>query len=650
MINNILSQFATANIKAEDYQTNYAQSINQPEIFWAEQAKRFLNWRTNFTQIKQADFSKSPINIRWFADGALNVAENCIDRHLAEKANQPAIIWVGDNPQEKSQIITYAQLHKEVCKTANMLKKLGVKTGDTVTIYMPMIPQTAYAMLACARIGAIHSVVFGGFSAQSIKGRIEDCKSRIVITADEGWRGGKIIPLKTNIDAACEDGLVEKVLVFQRTGNPVNWVDGRDVWWHELAENISDDCEAEAFPAENPLFVLYTSGSTGKPKGILHSSAGYLLQAAMSFYYVFDYKAGDVFWCTADVGWITGHSYTLYGPLACGATSLMFEGVPTYPDAARFWQIIDQHKVASFYTAPTALRMLMQAGDEFLQTTSRDSLRVLGSVGEPINPEVWRWYNEQVGKKNCAIVDTWWQTETGAHLITPLPGAIPTKPGCATLPFFGVQPVLISPEGKIIEGEGEGALCIAASWPSQARSIYGDHQRYEETYFHPYKGYYFSGDAARRDADGYYWILGRMDDVLNVSGHRLGTAEIESALVAHELVSEAAVVGYPHDIKGEDIYAYVTLHNNVIASEALRKELTQWVRKEIGPLAQPGIIHFSAALPKTRSGKIMRRILRKIAAGEITSTEDFHKLGDITTLLNPESVEELVLGRMNGGK
>ena len=635
-------------IDGDAYHAMYRQSIEHPEAFFAAQAETFLTWEKKWETVRDVSFAQDDVHISWFAGGELNVAANCIDRHLAERGDKTAIIWEPDDPQEPAQHITYRALHQKVCRCANMLKELGVRQGDRVTIYMPMVPEAAIAMLACARIGAIHSVVFGGFSPQALRGRIEDCASRVVITADEGVRGNKTIPLKASVDTACEGTDVEKVLVFRRTGNDVAWEEGRDVWWHTLESQVSDDCPAPAFEAETPLFVLYTSGSTGKPKGLMHTSAGYLLWAAMTYRYVFDHHEEDIFWCTADVGWVTGHSYILYGPLACGATTLMFEGVPNYPDASRFWQVVDKHNVTLFYTAPTAIRMLMREGEAFVERTDRSTLRVLGSVGEPINPEAWRWYHEVVGDKRCAIVDTWWQTETGGHLLTPLPGAIKAKPGSATLPFFGVQPALLDPQsGQEVTGtEAEGALCMKGSWPGQARSIWGNHARFVETYFSTFPGYYFSGDAARRDEDGYYWIEGRMDDVLNVSGHRLGTAEIESALVAHEAVTEAAVVGYPHEVKGEDIYAYVTCKPDIEENDTLRDELRQLVRHEIGPIAQPGKLHFTPGLPKTRSGKIMRRILRKIAAGEITSEADYGKLGDTSTLLNPDIVDALVTGRL----
>lgn len=632
-------------IDSETYRDMYAQSLAEPETFWAAQAEEFLDWKKSWAKVKDCSFAENDVHIKWFEGGQLNVAANCLDRHLKERGDQVAILWEPDSPDEKTRTLTYRELHREVCRAANMLLKLGVTTKDVVTIYMPMVPEAAIAMLACARIGATHSVVFGGFSPHAIRGRIEDCKSRFVITADEGLRGGKKVPLKANVDEAIKGMAITAVIVLKHTGGNIAW-NKTDHWWHALAETVNDTHEAEAFDAEHPLFILYTSGSTGKPKGVLHTSAGYLLWSAMTYKYVFDYQPGDIYWCTADVGWITGHSYIVYGPLACGATTIMFEGVPTYPDAGRFWQIIDKHKVTQFYTAPTALRMLMREGDAWVNKYSRKSLRIMGSVGEPINPDVWLWYRDIVGNGTAKVVDTWWQTETGGHLITPLPYATEPKPGSATFPFFGVKPMLISAEQKEIAGAGEGALCMAESWPGQARSIYGDHARFVETYFKPYPGYYFSGDAASRDEDGYYWIQGRMDDVLNVSGHRMGTAEVESSLVAHPAVTEAAVVGYPHDIKGEGIYAYVTLKPEFTGDDALRKELRDWVRKEISPIASPDKLHFTPALPKTRSGKIMRRILRKIAAGDIQTKEDFSKLGDITTLLNPEAMEELVRGKV----
>jgi len=622
------------------YKDMYARSISDPNGFWAEQAKR-IDWMKTPTKIESVSFAPGNISIKWFEDGVLNVAHNCIDRHLAKRANQTAIIWEGDDPSQ-SKHITYKELHDEVCRMANILRTRNVKKGDRVTIYLPMIPEAAYAMLACARIGAIHSVVFAGFSPDSLAQRINDCQSKVIITADEGLRGGKKVPLKANVDAALAktDG-VDWVVVVKRTGGKVDMNPTRDLWYHDAAKMVTTECPAEHMHAEDPLFILYTSGSTGQPKGVLHTSGGYLVYAAMTHQYVFDYHDGDVYWCTADVGWVTGHSYILYGPLCNGATTLMFEGVPNYPDNSRFWNVIDKHKVNTFYTAPTAIRALMQGGDEPVKKTSRASLRLLGSVGEPINPEAWEWYHRVVGDDRCPIVDTWWQTETGGILITPLPGAIKLKPGSATLPFFGVVPEIVDADGKTLEGETTGNLCLTRSWPGMMRTVYGDHARFEQTYFSTYKGKYFTGDGCRRDADGYYWITGRVDDVINVSGHRMGTAEVESALVAHEKVSEAAVVGFPHDIKGQGIYAYVTLMAGVQPTEDLRKELVTWVRKEIGPIASPDQIQFAPSLPKTRSGKIMRRILRKIAEDEPGS------LGDTSTLADPAVVDDLVKNRQN---
>lgn len=626
-------------INVDAYKKMYAESIQNPDKFWAEQAKT-LDWVKPFTKVKNTSFEGSP-SIKWFEDGELNVSVNCVDRHLEKCANQVAIIWEGDNPAD-SKNITYKQLHKEVCRFANVIKGQGVKKGDRVIIYMPMIPEAVYAMLACARIGAVHSVVFGGFSPSSLKGRIEDCKSKLVITADEGVRGGKKIPLLKNVEEALVDCAVpQKVLVVKHTGADVNIVAGRDIWYQDAVKNVSDECAPEVMNAEDPLFILYTSGSTGKPKGVLHTSAGYLLFASLTHKYIFDYHDGDVYWCTADVGWVTGHSYIVYGPLANGATTLVFEGVPNYPDWSRFWNIIDKHQVNIFYTAPTAVRSLMREGDGYVKKTSRKSLRLLGSVGEPINPEAWNWYYNVVGDARCPIVDTWWQTETGGVLITPLPGAIDLKPGSATLPFFGVKPAVVDNDGKILEGEAEGNLCILDSWPGQMRSVYGDHERFRQTYFSQFSGKYFSGDGVRRDKDGYYWITGRVDDVLNVSGHRIGTAEVESALVGNHNVAEAAVVGYPHDIKGQGIYAFVILKAGVESGEEIKKELVAWVRKDIGPIATPDLLQFVPGLPKTRSGKIMRRILRKIAEN------DYGSLGDTNTLLNPEVVEELIKNRLN---
>jgi acetyl-CoA synthetase len=620
----------------------YEQSVADPEGFWAEHGKR-IHWMKPFSKVKETSYGPGDVSIRWFGDGTTNVSYNCIDRHLSTKADETAIIWEGDSPSDHKNI-SYNELHQEVCRLANAMKAHGVKKGDRVTIYMPMIPEAAYAMLACTRIGAIHSVVFGGFSPDALAGRILDCESTYVITADEGLRGGRKVPLKANTDKAleqCPD--VKTVLVVRRTGGQIGWVDGRDRWYDEELGKVSSDCPPEEMGAEDPLFILYTSGSTGKPKGVLHSTGGYLVYASMTHKYVFDYHDGEVYWCTADVGWVTGHSYIVYGPLANGATTLMFEGVPNYPDTSRFWQVVDKHKVNIFYTAPTAIRALMRDGDDPVKRTKRSSLRLLGSVGEPINPEAWLWYHNVVGDERCPIVDTWWQTETGGILITPLPGATPLKPGSATRPFFGVKPVVVDNEGKHLEGACEGNLCIADSWPGQMRTVYGDHERFVQTYFSSYPGKYFTGDGCRRDRDGYYWITGRVDDVINVSGHRMGTAEVESALVAHEKVAEAAVVGYPHDIKGQGIYAYVTLVAGEEPSEALRKELVGWVRTEIGPIASPDLIQWAPGLPKTRSGKIMRRILRKIAEN------DYSNLGDTSTLAEPAVVDELVNNRMNRG-
>jgi len=618
----------------------YEQSISDSEGFWGEHGKR-IHWFTPFTKVKDVNFGPGDVHIRWYHDGTTNACYNCLDRHLETKADDTAIIWEGDDPADAKHI-TYAEAHEEVCRLSSAMKDLGVKKGDRVTIYMPMIPEAAYAMLACARIGAIHSVVFGGFSPDSLAGRIQDCDSNFVITADEGVRGGRNIPLKANTDKALETCPgVKNVLVVKRTGGDVDWQDGRDVWYHEALEKASEDCPAEEMNAEDPLFILYTSGSTGKPKGVLHTTGGYMVYASMTHKYVFDYHDGEIFWCTADVGWVTGHSYIVYGPLANGATTLMFEGVPNYPDASRFWQVCDKHKVAIFYTAPTAIRALMREGDDPVKKTERSSLRLLGTVGEPINPEAWMWYYNVVGDERCPIVDTWWQTETGGILITPLPGATPLKPGSATRPFFGLQPQIVDADGKPQEGATEGNLCIIDSWPGQMRTVYGDHERFVQTYFSTYPGKYFTGDGCRRDSDGYYWITGRVDDVINVSGHRMGTAEVESALVAHDKVAEAAVVGYPHDIKGQGIYAYVTLNAGIEPTEELRKELVQWVRKEIGPIASPDLIQWAPGLPKTRSGKIMRRILRKIAENE------YGALGDTSTLADPTVVDSLIDNRMN---
>jgi len=622
------------------YQTMYRRSMMDPDGFWAEQAQR-LDWIKPFTQVKNTSFAPGAVSIRWYEDGTLNVSANCIDRHLETKSSRTAIIWEGDDPSEQRHI-TYAELHAEVCRFANVLKGLGVSKGDRVTIYMPMIPEAAYAMLACARIGAVHSVVFGGFSPDSLAGRIQDCESEVVVTADEGLRGGRKVPLKANVDVAlgkCPG--VRSVLVVRRTGSAIAMSEGRDHWYHDAAAKVSPDCPPEEVGAEDPLFILYTSGSTGKPKGVLHTTGGYLVYASLTHHYVFNYQDGDVYWCTADVGWVTGHSYIVYGPLANGATTLMFEGVPNYPSPARMWEVVDKHKVNIFYTAPTAIRALMGAGNAHVATTSRASLRLLGSVGEPINPEAWEWYYRVVGEGRCPVVDTWWQTETGGIMITPLPGATSLKPGSATRPFFGVKPEIVDGEGRVIEGEAQGNLVIADSWPGQMRTIFRDHARFMETYFSTYPHKYFTGDGCRRDADGYYWITGRVDDVINVSGHRMGTAEVESALVAHDCVSEAAVVGYPHSIKGQGIYAYVTLMGGVEPSEELRRELVNWVRKEIGPIASPDLIQFAPGLPKTRSGKIMRRILRKIAE------DDFSNLGDTSTLADPAVVDDLIANRQN---
>ncbi|MFC0284346.1 acetate--CoA ligase [Camelimonas abortus] len=633
-------------VDASSYQKMYAASIADPEAFWGEHGKR-IDWFRPYTKVKNTSFAPGAVSIRWYEDGVTNVAYNCVDRHLKTRASQTAIIWEGDDPSE-SKHITYQELHDEVCRFANVLRNRGVKKGDRVTIYMPMIPEAAYAMLACARLGAIHSVVFGGFSPDSLAGRIADCGSKVVVTADEGVRGGRKVPLKTNVDAAIArlpEGLeVEHVVVVRRTGADVPMDPLRDVWYHAAREQVTAECPCEHVEAEHPLFILYTSGSTGKPKGVLHTTGGYLVYVSLTHQHVFDYHDGDIYWCTADVGWVTGHSYLLYGPLANGATTVMFEGVPNYPDMSRFWQVVDRHKVNIFYTAPTAIRSLMQAGDGPVKACSRASLRLLGSVGEPINPEAWEWYHRVVGDGRCPVVDTWWQTETGGILISPLPGATTLKPGSATLPLFGVQPQVVDASGKVLEGPAEGNLVLTDSWPGQMRTVYGDHKRFEETYFSTYPGKYFSGDGCRRDADGYYWITGRVDDVINVSGHRMGTAEIESALVAHPAVSEAAVVGYPHDIKGQGIYAYVTLMSGAEPSDALRKELVSWVRQEIGPIATPDLIQFAPNLPKTRSGKIMRRILRKIAE------DDFGSLGDTSTLADPAVVDELISNRQNRRK
>jgi acetyl-CoA synthetase len=631
-----------AHVDDAKYLAMYQASVSDPEAFWAEHGKR-IDWMTPFTRVKDTSFEPGNIAIKWFEDGRTNVAHNCIDRHLATRGDQVAIIWEGDDPNE-SKHITYRQLHSEVGKMANVLRNRGVAKGDRVTIYLPMIPEAAYAMLACARLGAIHSIVFGGFSPDSLAGRIEGCASKMVITADEGLRGGRKVPLKANVDAAIArlpKDSVDHVVVVRRTGSSIAMEPGRDVYYDEAAAQVTDDCPAEPVEAEHPLFILYTSGSTGQPKGVVHTTGGYLVYASMTHQYVFDYREGEVYWCTADVGWVTGHSYIVYGPLANGATTLMFEGIPTYPSNSRFWDVVDKHKVNIFYTAPTAIRSLMGGGEGPVKKTSRASLRVLGSVGEPINPEAWDWYYKVVGESRCPIVDTWWQTETGGILITPLPGATKLKPGSATRPFFGVQPIVVDAEGKTLEGPCEGNLCIKDSWPGQMRTVYGDHERFEQTYFSTYPGNYFTGDGCRRDADGYYWITGRVDDVINVSGHRMGTAEVESSLVAHPKVSEAAVVGYPHNVKGQGIYAYVTLMEGEEGSDELRKELVTWVRKDIGPIASPDLIQFAPGLPKTRSGKIMRRILRKIAEDEFSS------LGDTSTLAEPAVVDDLIENRQN---
>ena len=633
---------ARAWIDNRRYESLYRESLESPEAFWAKQARDRLDWIAPFSQVKDTSFDAKDLHVRWFADGKLNVSANCLDRHLAKRAEQTAILWEPDDPNEAGRKISYRELHDSVCRFANALKKLGVAKGDRVTIYMPMIPETVVAMLACARIGAIHSVVFGGFSPEALKGRIEDCASRVVITADEGLRGGKKIPLKANVDEAVA-GLsttkVDAVVVVRRTSGAVAWKAGRDNWYHEIVDTSSPVSAPEPMSAEDPLFILYTSGSTGKPKGVLHTSGGYLLFASITHQYVFDYHDGDMYWCAADVGWVTGHSYIVYGPLSNGATTLMFEGVPTYPDSSRFWQVVDKHQVNILYTAPTAIRALMREGDAPVKRCSRKSLRLLGSVGEPINPEAWEWYYHVVGDGRCPIVDTWWQTETGGILITPLPGATKLKPGSATRPFFGIRPAIVDANGKLLDGAASGNLVLLDSWPGQMRTVYGDHQRFVDTYFRAYPGKYFTGDGARRDADGYYWITGRVDDVINVAGHRLGTAEIESALVADPKVAEAAVVGFPHDLKGQGIYAYVTLKAGVAPSEELRKELVAWVKKEISAIATPDVIQWAPGLPKTRSGKIMRRILRKIAANDMSN------LGDTSTLADPAVVDDLVKNR-----
>ena len=622
------------------YQAMYAASLADPEAFWAEHGKR-IDWIKPYSQIKDVSYAADDLHIKWYYDGTLNVAANCLDRHLATRGDQTAIIWEGDDPADDKHI-TYRELHAEVCRLANALKGLGAKKGDRITIYMPMIPEATVAMLACARIGAIHSVVFGGFSPDALAGRIQDCDSSMVITADEGVRGGRPIPLKANTDKALEScPMCQSVVVVKRTGGAVHMTAGRDHWYHDVVPTASADCPPEEMNAEDPLFILYTSGSTGKPKGVMHTSGGYLVYASMTHQYVFDYEDGEIYWCTADVGWVTGHSYIVYGPLANGATTLMFEGVPNYPDSRRFWQVCDKHQVNIFYTAPTAIRALMREGDAPVTATDRSSLRLLGSVGEPINPEAWLWYYNVVGDGRCPIVDTWWQTETGGILITPLPGATALKPGSATRPFFGIQPLIVDGEGGELTGATEGNLCIADSWPGQMRTVYGDHDRFVQTYFATFPGRYFTGDGCRRDADGYYWITGRVDDVINVSGHRMGTAEVESALVAHHEVAEAAVVGAPHEIKGQGIYAYVTLNVGTEPTETLQRELVQWVRKEIGPIASPDWLQWAPGLPKTRSGKIMRRILRKIAE------DDFGNLGDTSTLADPTVVDDLIDNRQN---
>ena len=629
-----------AHIDSDNYEKMYAESITNPDVFWNTHGKR-IDWIKPYTKISNVSYKKENLHIKWYEDGTLNASSNCLDRHLKTKGNQTAIIWEGDDPKD-SKHITYNELYEDVCKFSNVLKTVGAKKGDLITIYMPMIPEATIAMLACTRIGAIHSVVFGGFSPDALAGRIQDCNSTIIITADEGVRGGKIIPLKSNVDEAITKAKMCKTsIVVKRTGGNINWIEGQDVWYHEEMQQASSECIPTEMNAEDPMFILYTSGSTGKPKGVLHTTGGYMVYASMTHHYVFDYHENEIYWCTADVGWVTGHSYIVYGPLSNGATTLMFEGVPNYPDVSRFWQIVDKHKVNIFYTAPTAIRALMAAGDDPVKKTNRSSLRILGSVGEPINPEAWNWYNNIIGNGKCPIVDTWWQTETGGILITPLPGVTDTKPGSATKPFFGIQPVLVDNENNELNGPSEGNLCINMSWPGQMRTVFGDHERFIDTYFSTFPGRYFSGDGCRRDEDGYFWITGRVDDVINVSGHRMGTAEVESALVAHPDVAEAAVVGYPHDIKGQGIYAYVTINIDLSPSDRLLDELKKWVRKEIGPIASPDLIQFAPGLPKTRSGKIMRRILRKIASNEHT------QLGDVSTLADPNVVENLIENRKN---
>lgn len=621
----------------DTYLTMYEQSVKDPEAFWGEHGK-IVDWIKPFTKVKSTSFDTGHVDIRWFEDGTLNVSENCIDRHLAERGDEVAIIWEGDDPAD-DKTLTFNELHKEVCRFSNALKEQGVRKGDVVCLYMPMVPEAAVAMLACTRIGAVHTVVFGGFSPEALSGRIIDSDAKVVITADEGVRGGRAVPLKKNVDEALtnpEVKTINKVVVLKRTGGDIEWHEHRDVWWHEATAKVSDVCPPEEMKAEDPLFILYTSGSTGKPKGVLHTTGGYLVYATMTFKYVFDYQPGDTFWCTADVGWITGHTYLVYGPLSNGAKTILFEGVPTYPTTARMSEVVDKHQVSILYTAPTAIRALMAKGNEAIEGTSRDSLRIMGSVGEPINPEAWEWYYKTIGDEKSPIVDTWWQTETGGILITPLPGATDLKPGSATRPFFGVQPALVDNMGNVVEGATEGNLVILDSWPGQMRTVYGDHDRFEQTYFSTFKGMYFTGDGARRDEDGYYWITGRVDDVLNVSGHRMGTAEIESALVAHHKIAEAAIVGIPHDIKGQAIYAYITLNDGEFPSAELHKEVKDWVRKEIGPIATPDVLHWTDSLPKTRSGKIMRRILRKIATGDTSN------LGDTSTLADPSVVDKLI--------